>query len=321
MTRRGGPQPCFNYHFKTNEPYLAEMERSRPIPTSLDDLVCSTFKPQYHHPIHDWLLIQTDKKRSKLQSFLQSIPTTKRPPTPRRLERRPDLVAESPKCQIDFNRSIFGPPPWQHDPRALAPTGIARDEIFGHTEPWKPRDYPGIHRYSEHLVQQLFQGEAAARLCEFADENYELLNELNLWTEKKTNGYPVDPFGGFDNLRPKPERKLVKAIREEDHSWPPGHRRIQKTKVTRDLSVRSKGRQNSSYREGYCDQTHEDLLRGWGQPPTQSWKPMQNSVPFGVFPEVRLSSRKNRKEEDEWAEESRRDARANKAIFNGPTCL
>jgi hypothetical protein len=326
MTRHT-PEHCFNYHLKTNERYIAEMERSRAVRPDDDALVRSTFKEQYHQPVHDWLLIQSDKKRSKLRAFLEGGLSARRPPlSSRRPERRRDLIAESRHCRIDFNRAIFGPTPWQPDPRSLAPTAISREEIFGHAEPWTPREHSGIHHYSECMVKQLFQPAAAARLFGAAEENYGLLNELVLWTEKKTNGYPTDAFRGFDTLRPKPERTVVKAKMEEDHSFPPGYRKPQKTLVARNLTPRSLGEElkratNSSYREAFCDDTHEDFLRTGNPVPPPLLKPIQNALPFGVFPEVAMSPRRNRKDYERASAEARNDRLVNKSVFEGPTCL
>jgi hypothetical protein len=241
-------QHCFNYHFKTNERYMGEMERSRPIRENDEQLVQDCFKETFHLPIHDWLLIQPDKKREKLYEMLRGNPArnpAKTLPNHRLStsnwvsQRCPELVMQSPSTRIDFNKSIYGPVPFRPDPRALAPTLISTQGIFGFTDPMKPRPSTGCSTLPDHLIKHFFKPAAAARLTPLSDEYFPLINELVKWTEKKTMGFPVDPLRGLDSITPAAEAALVKARREEDHFYPPGHQKVRKSKLARDLTTRT----------------------------------------------------------------------------------
>jgi hypothetical protein len=329
-------QHCFNYHFKTNERYMGEMERSRPIHERDEQLVQDCFKETFHLPIHDWLLIQPDKKREKLYEMLRGNPARKpaRPVPNHRLSatswashRSADLVVQSPTTRIDFNRSIYGPTPFQPDPRAIAPTLVSTQGIFGFADPMKPRPSTGSSTLPDHFVKHFFKPAAAARLIPLSDEYFPLIDELMKWTEKKTMGFPIDPLRGLDAISPTAEGALSKAKLEEDHFYPPGHQKVRKTKLARDLTKRTLQAQArrltaSRYQDVFCDDIHEDYLVNGCPKVTPKFQLVGNGTPWALFP---CLTEKPQKADipalAKQAGENRLMGKANKAIFEAKTCL
>jgi hypothetical protein len=287
-------QHCFNYKLKTNERYLSEMERDRPISPSNQALIRSTFKSEYFEPIRDWLLIQSDNKREKLYAFLNGKPT-KRPglkTTGRSLNlhwnphRSVDLVAETPHTKVDFNRAIYGPLPWQLDPRAKVPTHIQTEGIFGFAEPYERRECDS-GKYTELVLSILLKPHVARDLARLADDYFPLMNELLKWVEKKTMGYPIDPCQDIPTLTPKATCRIVREKMDEDQFWEPGHKPVRKAKVARDLKSRARevrSGMSTRYRDVFCDDVHEDYLRSGSPAVTPALKQSDNSCPFGLFP-------------------------------------
>jgi hypothetical protein len=317
---------------------MAEMERNRSIRPCDEELIQSTFREQFHIPIHDWLLIQTDTKREKLYGFLKGNHPRKPPRTITRPRdsswtwtRTVDLVAETAYSKVDFNRAIYGPLGWQVDPRSQVPTSIARDGIFGHAPPYANRATrtcpTDCETYAQCLVKKLLKRDAAARLRPLADEHLQLLEELTKWAEKKTMSHPTDPIRGHASLDPWREGALSKAKLEEDHICPAGHRPIRRTKVARDLRERTLSGEmrrltRSQYQDVFCDDIHREYLVEGCPPLTPSIRPTANPFPFGVFPEVKdvargLTSASLIRQ----AVDNRNEGRINERILHGPTCL
>jgi hypothetical protein len=171
------------------------------------------------------------------------------------------------------------------------------------------------------MIRKLFQAPVAERLFELGDEYYGLLNELTLWTEKKTNRYPIDPLRDHPSMSMRSEREMVKAKMEEDHQWVPGHRKIKRTHVARDLRSPRRKPTGSNYREAYCGPFGHHSRRTGPPPVAESMKPEVPPLPFGVFPEVPPLPRRTLAEFAQQAADARRDGRVNKAVFTGPTCL
>jgi hypothetical protein len=329
-------QHCWNYHFKTNERYMNEMERTRPLNPADEELVRSCFKEVYHLPIHDWLMIQTDKRRHLLYELLRGNRARKpaKAVDTRGItghnwtsQRRPDLVALTPKTRIDFNRSIFGPAPFRPDPRAIAPTLVATEGVFGHADPWTPRAQTGSASLPDYFVRHFFKPGVAEKLLPLSDEYFPLIDELIKWTEKKTMGFPIDPLIGHGSITPKAEGALTKQKLEEDHFYPPGHRFVKKTKLARDLdkkTLRAQARKltASRYQDVFCDEIHEDYIRNGPPPVTPNFRQVGNGTPWGLFPELHDPP----KEVDmplyrQQSRDNRVMGKANKAIFEAKTCL
>jgi hypothetical protein len=329
-------QHCWNYRFKTNERYMNEMERTRPLNPSDEELVRSSFHEKFFLPIHDWLLIQPDKRREVLFGLLRGARARKPAKTieARNLSatnwqghRRQDLVVQTPTTRIDFNRSIFGPAGFRPDPRAIAPTQVATQGVFGHAEPWTPRAKPGSATLPDYLVRHLFKPAVAERLVPLSDEYMPLIDELIKWTEKKTMGFPVDPLIGHGSITPKAEGALTKAKLEEDHFYPPGHRPVKKTKLARDLAKRSLHAQArkltaSRYQDVFCDDIHEDYIANGPPPVTKPFRQVGNGTPWGLFPDMpEIDSPTHDPLLIRQAADNRLMGRYNKAIFEAKTCL
>jgi hypothetical protein len=318
---------------------MAEMQRDRPLRPSDDELIQQCFKLEYVTPIREWLLIQPDKKRETLYGFLRFKPaklpgvrTTGLPVRPNwTLPRSLDLLAETVHSKIDFNRSLYGPPPWQLDPRAKIPTSVEREGIFGFKEPYPERDVSGEPgRYTVFVLGILFKPNVARDLTPLADDYYPLMNELLKWTEKKTMLYPIDPTRDVPTLRPKTACRIVKQTLEEDRFWESGHRPIRRTKIARDLmpvtgpggargDVRSA--MSTRYRDVFCDEVHEDYLRSGAPSVTPALKVVANACPFGLFPEVLAKRGAVLPELMRQATDNRAAGHVNKSVFTGDTCL
>jgi hypothetical protein len=315
------------------------MERNRPVRAGDSDLIRASFKPEYYEPIRDWLLIQTDKKREELYNFLKGK-RAKRPGTrttgrPFNLQWNPqrsvDLVAETSSSKVDFNRAIYGPPPWQLDPRALMPTHIDREGIFGFREPYGTHDTHdgGPGKYNEFVLSVMLKPHVAMSIYHLADDYAALSEELLKWTEKKTMKYPIDPVKDIPLLRTTAQARMMKEKLEEDHFWEPGHKPVRKTRVARDLKrigpgggrgeVRSM--MSTRYRDVFCDEVHEDYLRSGPPPVTPSLKQVENSCPYGLFPEVPPVPLTGLPELMRQAAANRAQGQLNKQILSGPTCL
>jgi hypothetical protein len=328
-------QHCFNYHFKTNERYMNEMERSRPLQESDDQLLQDCFKEQFQVPVHEWLLIQTDKKRELLYEFLRG----NRPRKPAKTLRcglnstnwgsqhRSDLVVQTATTRIDFNRAIYGPTPWQPNPRALAPTSISTQGIFGFTEPITAPDPNTTPSLPEFYVRHFVQPEIADRLVPLADDYFPIIDEIMKWCEKKTIDYPIDPLVTHGTITSRAEGALTKAKMEEDHFYPPEHQRIRKTKLARDLihqnyHAQAKRLTSSRYQDVFCDEMHQDWVTSGPPPVTGPFRQVINGLPWGVFPE--LPGKPKRWEAPELAGQAAANrfmGKANKAIFEARTCL
>jgi hypothetical protein len=329
-------QHCFNYHFKTNERYMNEMERERPIRQADEALVRDSFKEIFHLPIHDWLLIQPDNKRANLCDLLHGSHARKPAPAIDSLKlsranwtatRRPELILQTPIARIDFNRSIYGPTPFRPDPRAVAPTLVATEGVFGFTDPWTPKPLIGSATMPDYYVKHFFKPAVAARLTPLSDEYLPLIVELMNWTEKKTMGFPIDPVRGHDSITPTIEGAISKAKLEEDHMYAPGHHKVKKSKLARDLTTKTLGAQarkltSSRYQDVFCDDIHEDYLVNGPPEVTPAFIQVRNGLPWAQFPE--LKDKPARAENPELARQvvqNRLMGKANRAIFQAKTCL
>jgi hypothetical protein len=328
-------QHCFNYRLKTNERYMGEMERTRPIRPADEELVEHSFRAEFHVPIRDWLLIQSDSKRENLYGFLKGAHPRKplrgamtltipRPQVSRSLE----LVVRTPNSAIDFNRSVYGPVQSSGDSRAHSRTSIAREGIFGSPDPYTGRAMTagGCTRLSESLVKKLFKPVVAVSLNPLSEEYYALLQELILWTEKKTMRYPQRESSEIRSLRD--EGRLSKGRLEEDHMYAPGHRGVTGTKLARDLTVRSLTAElakasASRYQDCFCDELHASWLTGGPPQTVPAIRQVGNPRPFALFPEVRERPRTVLLGTDllRLSVENRAQGQANKSVYAGRTCL
>jgi hypothetical protein len=333
-------QPCFNYRLKTNERYMSEMQRERPLRPSDEELICNCFKREYHTPICDWLLIQTDSKREKLYNFLKGKPakrpglqTTGRPPSLNwNPHRSVDLIAETPRTKIDMNRSLYGPPPWQLPPQALVPSQIKQQGIFGFPEPYAEReiDESCPEKYTVFVLSILLKPHLVRDLARLADDYFPLMDEVLKWTEKKTMAYPIDPCQDIPTLRPKTSCRILMERLQEDHFYEPGHRQVRRTKVARDIMPSigpggSRGPARSAmstrHRDTLCDDVHEDYLRSGPPPVTPMLRPVSNARPFAHFPEILGQPLAGLPELLQQSTANRATGQFNKKVVTGPTCL
>lgn len=332
---------CVNYHLKTNERYMNEQERVHPVSASDQQLIRQAFKEQYHRPMYDWALIQTDKKRAKLTTMLNALPPAKqRPMTARSLtlsERSADLLIRTSTGVIDFNRAIYGKGERQLDSRRNEPTSIQKQGIFcwGSEEvvPVKKRSVmfetrPTTGNFNEYIIKKLFNPSFASALLPLANEHAELLDEILKWTEKKTNEYPIDPIRGRGSLQPKAEGAITKARLSEDHVFGPGHRTVRRAEMAKECVARSYNRglartgMSSNYMDHFCDDSHE----GWKtQVPklTEKVIHLKNPTPWAVFPtdNTKMRSAATNPYWKRQALDNTTTARTNRGIFQAKTCL
>ena len=330
---------CINFHLKTNEHWLNEQEKRHPVPPEDLALIRSTFKEEYHRPMRDWMLIQSDKKRARLLGLIRCQPSTKILPQPLADSSRmlsyhyqadPRLVSRSATGVIDLNRSFYGDAPRRFlNSKRFAPTAISTEGIFGFPTSYATRsivseDSP---KYSEFIVKKLFQPAAAREISLRADEYFDLLQVLLKWVDKKTNQYPIDPIRGRKSLEPRTEGALTKAKNEEDHMYPAGHRPITKAQLPKGLRSRGgaqaiKNFMTSHYTDSFCDESHQEWLKSTPRV-TDSCKPIQNPAPYAMFPGNPFE--RERAVFDEYILQQSREnsisGKINRDIFNSKTCL
>lgn len=319
---------CFNYRFKTNERYLNEMERERPLRDEEIILVNSSFKDQYCPPMINWCLIATDRRRATLFSFLRGEPSSKpcqRAQTARAVRHRSDLVIETASSRIDFNTAIYGPRQKNVNTIKFESRSIREEGIFGFTSLLTPRSIEHVSMI-ETTIKEYLRPLVFNKVCPLCEDYAKLINELSKWLDKKTNYFPVDPIRGMPNLKPAAEGRITKAKMEEDHFYAPNHRPRKANPTARTLrnrgDIAKELRFNTSnYQEHFCDDTHEIDFRTPRK--TITCKPMENPSPFATFPTAYLSKTRGTTN-DLILEQSRMNTQLgkfNKACFEGPTCL
>ena len=332
-------QHCINYHLRTNEHFMNEQERLHPVSSEADSLIRSSFKEEYHRPMRDWFLIQSEKKRTRFLALLRGEPSTKklpqRPSTASRTlsyhyQVQPDLIARDANGVIDLNRSFYGDAPRRFlNSKRFAPTAIATEGVFGFPTPYKTRSVDTPPKYSEFIVKKLLKPHAADEVSFRADECFDLLQELLKWVDKKTNDYPIDPIKGRKCLQPRTEGALTKAKLDEDHIYPAGHKRpgrrpqTAKPPVERTRGAKAiKNFMTTNYMDNFCDDDHQSWLQR-SPDPRRPCKPVKNPAPYAMFP-INPYERE-RFAPDPYilaqARENRISGKMNRAIFESKTVL
>ena len=330
---------CINYHLKTNEHFMNEQEKRHPVREEDEELIRACFKEEYHKPMRDWMLIQSDKKRARLVSLLRGQPSTKILPqrptdTAKMLSFRyqvePDLISRSSTSVIDLNRSFYGNAPRRFlNSKRFAPTAISTEGIFGFPTPYTTTRSvtAGGPKYSEFIIKRLFKPSVAQEISLRSDEYFDLLQVLQKWVDKKTNQYPIEPIRRGDILHPRVELALSKAKNEEDHMYPCGHRPIVKAQLPKGLRSRGGAQairnfMTSNYTDSFCDESHQEWLKETPKV-TDTCKPIQNPAPYAMFP-TNPFERERAIIDDYILQQSRENlisGKMNRAIFESKTCL
>lgn len=316
---------CVNYSLKTNERYINEMERSRPINDDDDQLIQSCFKEEYIIPIHNWALIQKDSKRNKLFNFLRCKSDTckTREFKPINTSRRmPELVVQRPNVTIDFNRAIFGDANQRPMNKHKFESAGIKDGVFGYTRPYTAQPQSVVN-YSLFIAKHLLVPSVVKRVAGACEQNEKLLNELLKWVEKKGNSYPVDPIRKHPELSPIVEGKLTKEKLSEDHIYSTTHRPLKVHPLTQSLRRRNAGKLDSFWSTNYMDNFCDDFHRGKMHPPDRLYKQVvSKQPPFALFPADGRPVEKAYNELIMQQSQTNRElGRTNYLIFNAKTCL
>ena len=316
-----------NFRLKTNDRYITEMEKMRPLSESENSLIQTSFKEQYIIPMHNWAIIQSDGKRRKLFNFLRTQSTGELKTRGFRefttTKRRADLVLQTPTTTIDFNRAIFGDESRRPmNVHKFDSKGI-KDGVFGYPKPYEAQPVEKVN-YGLFIAKRLLTPAAAERVEDKCEENEKLLTELLKWVEKKSNEYPIDPIRKHPTLNPTVEGQLTKEKLSEDHIYSTNHKPIKARPQARSIRRKDSGPINpnvfwtTNYRENFCDEFH----RGKMPPPQKSYKPLKNPPPFAVFPyDIRPVERAVNPFILEQAKTNRLSGKINYQIFNAKTCL
>ena len=331
-------QHCINYTLKTNEHFMNEQERLHPVSAEAESLIRASLKEEYHKPMRDWYLIQSDKKRARFTALCRGQASTKklpqRPSTASTTgsfyyQVQPDLIARDANGVIDLNRSFYGDAPRRFlNSKRFAPTAIKTEGVFGFPPPYKTQSVDGQPKYSEFIVKKLFKPSVAKEIMFRADEYFDLLQELLKWFDKKTNDYPIDPIKGRKNLEPRTEGALTKAKLDEDHIWPAGRRRPKRPQTAKPPVERSRGAKaiknfmTTNYMDCFCDEAHQSWLKR-SPDPRRPCKPIKNPAPYAMFP-INPYERERSVPDPyilEQARENRISGKMNRAIFESKTCL
>ncbi|OHT08640.1 hypothetical protein TRFO_22717 [Tritrichomonas foetus] len=316
---------CVNYKLKTNERYLNEMERERPLSESEDHLIKTMFKENYRIPIHNWALIQKDGKRAKLFAFLRTQSTGElrtrgfREFTTSR--RMPELVLQTPTTTIDFNRAIFGDQSRRPMNKHKFESKGIKDGVFGYARPYTAQPVEKVN-YGLFIAKKLLVPNAVSKVEDKCEQYEGLLTELLKWVEKKANDFPIDPIRKHPNLNPVNEGRLTKEKLSEDHIYATTHKALKVHPLQRSLRRRDTSNINSfwstNYQDNFCDEIH----RGKMPPPQKSFKQLDNPAPFAVFPcNNEPIERAYNALIMEQAETNRKMGKINFQILNGKTCL
>ncbi|OHT10057.1 hypothetical protein TRFO_20876 [Tritrichomonas foetus] len=311
-----------NFKLTTNERYINEMEKTRPLSGSDEELIESSFKPEYVKQMLTYALISTDSKRKKLYKFLRGDMEDSRPSTARIFQptkREADLVVRTPRGSIDFNHGIHGVPRNKAVNRyKFESTGIRGDGIFGWAEPLTPRPQEPA-RLSLFIAKKLMTPSAVNRIYDTIDGNYKILNEILKWCEKKANEVAVDKLFADPVLSPRAGMLETKAKNEEDHMYSTSHRFYKPHPPARSLRARARFQTNykSNYMESFCDEIHQNLPTTVVPP----YKPMSNNLPFAQFPDLGPLEMARNPVLEEQASQNRTMCKLNFAVFNAKTCL
>ena len=313
-----------NFKLTTNERYIQEQEKTRPLDPSDSDLIRSSFKPEYVKPMLTYALISKDSKRRKLYSFLRgenppSTSTIGRSRIFQPTKRENDLVIQSARGSIDFNRSIFGDPRCKKmDPHKFESRGIRGDGIFGFTKQLEPSQQE--HAYLDlFIAKKLMTPQAVARIEDTVEDQHQILNEILQWCEKRANYNPINPIPTDSPFYPTNEMLITKAKMEEDHMYSTNHTFYKPHAQARSLRATPKFKTNyvTCYMDSFCDEIHNNLPTSV-QP---SYKPLGNNKPFAVFPDLGPIEWAKNPVIEQQSRENKSMARLNYQVFNSKTCL
>ncbi|KAH0790641.1 hypothetical protein GPJ56_005496 [Histomonas meleagridis] len=311
-----------DYHLKTNERYMNEMEKTRPIQSQDMDLINKSFRQEYIKPIYDWTLIQSTKKRNKLYSLLRGElhdETSKvnnfQPTT------RADLVIQTTTGVFDFNKAIFGPtPPLKTGSNRFQKSQIK--DVFNPEKKEPPAQTPKTdakRSYTIFIMKKLLKPSVAEKLINCAGAAESLMNELLIWTEKKSNQYPINPIPRTSQLDPINEGKLTKETLKQDHIYTPDHTTIKPVQCAgsrlKTRSVNCLFRTN--YQNTFCDEIHNQKFK-----PTRPIPQLKRPIPFDLSPTVKREKLEfNADLYNSQSIMNRELGRTNKAIYNSKTSI
>lgn len=321
-------QHSVNYRLKTNERYISEMERSRPLSEDEENLIRTSFKEQFTKPMYNWALIQKDSKRNKLFTFLRSTSRATmtrefRPLTA--AQRRPELVIRSPNATIDFNRAIFGDVTSRPLSRQKFESREIKNGIFGNARPYTAQPEECVN-YGLYIAKKLLEPSVVQKVQGACQQNENLLVELLKWAEKKTNEYPIDPIRKHPELNPVVEGRMTKAKLSEDHVYSTTHKTIRTHPLARTLKARDTAQignfdafWSTNYQDNFCDEFHSGKMPR----PQQIYRqPVTKNPPYCVFPADQRPVESAYNELIMRQSQTNRElGRINYQIFNAKTCL
>ena len=260
------------------------LQNQNPITPEEESSLKQAFRAKYLQQIKMWYLVQKNSKKRALMEFLKLWKTHKQPKRPSTAmhEMKPsDFILRSSTGTIDFRLSFNGRPCSRKNNRQrFSSSGIYGQDIFGETEPaFAKASEKETKRdtLAQFVLKKLMNDSFAEKMLPYADENYNLLNELQEWVDKKANALPVPLFSEPDDLNPNKERTLNSKTIREDHL---GSIRSPKTKSRLPYMERSWHPPATAYNDFFGDE-----LKGKLDKP---FYPVERSHPFSKFPAKEL---------------------------------
>ncbi|OHS97561.1 hypothetical protein TRFO_36215 [Tritrichomonas foetus] len=198
---------------------ISENERTSTITDEDKSRIKMMFKDEYSQQIYIWALMSCKSKQKTFFDMLDGEQQQSRMKE-RGVEklnfsiRVPDLVIRKANCQIDINRSWIGTPhSKQTNPNKFASPGT--DEVFNHTPLRSVPEQKST--LSQFIVKKIMKPNHASKVCQYADDYYNLLHELLNVIEKKVNFLPIDTLYNHETLSPRSARVTNTKKMGEDH--------------------------------------------------------------------------------------------------------